>query len=285
MRVAAGICLLVGGALLGQPVSPKAAPEPPRFRWQVGQTLRYQVSQQTTVQETYRDQQQQLQTQQISNDLRLTRQWTVQAVSDEIATVEMRILAMRMELRRAKEEPIIRDSAQPEHARELTDYLDKAILTARIDGLGRLLSVKATSSWPTQRLEAEPPFRLVLPEQKRAPGESWARTTAVRVDPPLGVGDSYQLEQKYTLLRQEGSRWTVGLTTRWRGDPPSTEQLALLTYLWQGELYFDIQAGRYLGARLQIKQQIRDHAGPGSCYLYQSQCEETLQSEPPLPSP
>jgi hypothetical protein len=250
--------------------------EVPRFRWTAGQTLTYQLRQRTTVEETFGNEQQK-QTRRTTSDLQLTREWTVQMVDAMgVATVQMRILALRSEIRRGEEEPLIRDSAQPDHAKEMAAFLNKGLLTLRMDGRGRLIAVTEARSGSAQRLEVELPFRLILPDKGWEVGQTWQRQARVKVDPPLGVGDRYTLEQKYTLLRRQGDLWTVGLSTRWTEDPPLAEQAAVLPFLWEGELYFDVAAGQYQGARLRIDREIRDHLGPGSRYAYQSSYEEQL---------
>jgi hypothetical protein len=237
--------------------------------------LTYQLRQRTTVQETFVDERQQKQTRQTTSDLQLTREWTVQAVDAMgTATLQMRILSLRSELRRGEEEPLIRDSAQPEHAKEMAAFLHKGLVTVRLDGRGRLLAVTEVRSGSAQRLEVELPFRLVLPEEGWEAGRSWQRQARVKIDPPLGVGDSYTLEQKYTLLRRQGNLWTVGLSTRWTEEPPLAEQAAVFPFMWEGEVDFDVAAGQYQGARLRIERELRDHLGPGSRYLYRSSYEE-----------
>ncbi|MDW8244130.1 MAG: hypothetical protein RMJ88_13035 [Thermogemmata sp.] len=249
---------------------------PPRFRWTAGQNLMYKLRQRTVVEETYLDEQRRQQQRHTFNDLQLTRQWTVQAVdANGIATLQMQIVQVRSEWRRDNDEPVIRDSNQTEHAREMASFLNRPIVNLRLDALGRLVEVKEAVGSSAQRLEAELPFRLVLPEGKWEAGQSWQRAVKVKVEPPLGVGDSYWLEQKYTLGRQEGTIATIEVTTRWREAPPLAEQPAVLPFLWQGEIYFDLELGQYAGARLRIEQDLRDHAGPGSRYSYRS----TLQEE------
>jgi hypothetical protein len=237
--------------------------------------LTYQLRQRTTVQATFVDEQQQKQTHRTTSDLQLTREWTVQAVDTMgVATLQMRILSLRLEIRRGEEEPLVRDSAQPEHAKEMAAFLNKGLVTLRLDGRGRLIAVTEVRSGSAQRLEVELPFRLILPDEGWEAGQTWQRQARVKIDPPLGVGDSYTLEQKYTLLRRQGNLWTVGLSTRWTEDPPLAEQAAVLPFLWEGEVYFDGAAGQYQGARLRIEREIQNHLGPGSRYTYQSSYEE-----------
>ncbi len=270
-----GIAILAVGVTLCSAASGTAPEGAPRFRWTAGLVLTYQLRQRTTVQETFVDERQQKQTRQTTSDLQLTREWTVQAVDAMgVATLQMRILSLRSELRRGEEEPLIRDSAQPEHAKEMAAFLNKGLVTVRLDGRGRLLAVTEVRSGSAQRLEVELPFRLVLPEEGWEAGRSWQRQARVKIDPPLGVGDSYTLEQKYTLLRRQGNLWTVGLSTRWTEEPPLAEQAAVFPFLWEGEVDFDAAAGQYQGARLRIERELRDHLGPGSRYVYRSSYEE-----------
>src|SRR5262249_18593511 len=90
-----------------------------RFKWQPGQTLTYKVVQQTAVTETTLDEKTEKPiTSEARTNLTLTRKWTVKDVDPAgTATLEMAITELKNDIRQPDGSSIVRDSANPEHAK------------------------------------------------------------------------------------------------------------------------------------------------------------------------
>src|SRR5262245_51509801 len=133
-RLAAAFLMVAVGIGAGLAQTPAGTP-PLRFQWQPNQTLTYKVVQNTTVQETSLDEStQQPVTTEAKTNLLLVRKWTVKGVEPTgVATLEMTITEMKSEMRPPDGMPIVRDSANPEHAREMAEFLNKPIVTIRVD--------------------------------------------------------------------------------------------------------------------------------------------------------
>ncbi len=273
--VAAGITAAADSA---QPnASHATVPVPAVFRWQESQELAYRIRQQTVVRETLVDpRSRQPQITEVRTDLELVRQWQVRSVDpDGTATLQLTILRMRQQLQRGKEEPLVRDSQKPEDAKEMAHYLNKPILTVRLDRHGQVRAVVDAVVSSARRLEAELPFRLILPATGIRPDQQWERTFGVVIDPPHGVGDAFPCVQQYRCNSIDKGKAVIQVSTRCTQWPASVaERLALLPYLWQGTVEFDLRAGEYLGSRLQVKETLADYAGPGSRYEYHSTFHE-----------
>lgn len=270
--VALGLALAVGAGL-AQPAGDGNL----RFKWQTGQTLTYKVTQQTTVQETSLDEKtEKPATSSTQTNLTLVRKWVVKGVDAAgTATLEMQIAAVKNEIRQADGSSIVRDSANPEHAKEMADYLNKAIVTVRVDGQGRLVEVKESKPGSAARLHAELPFRLTLPDSGPAAGQAWDRTFALKLDPPLGTGESFDFLQKYNCKTIKDGLAVVGVETQLKAPPKTAgEQIPLVPMLWTGEVYFNVAAGRYHAARLTTKAELANHLGEGSKFVYQSTYSE-----------
>ncbi|MBY0514810.1 MAG: hypothetical protein K2P78_12965, partial [Gemmataceae bacterium] len=261
------------------PVIAVAQPPAARFQWAANQTLTYKVAQQTSVTETTPDEKTQTPiTTQARTNLALTRRWTVRAVDPAgVATVEMAITGLRNELRQPDGTTTVRDSANPEHAREMAEYLGRPIVVARVDSQGRLVEVKESKGGSAGRLHAELPFRLVLPDAGPAPGQGWERPFAFKLDPPHGTGESYDFVQKYTCTGAKDGTLVFGVETVLKAPPKTAgEQIPLVPLLWAGEVHFHAPTGRYAAARLKARAELPNHLGAGSKFVYESTYAEDL---------
>jgi hypothetical protein len=271
-RFAAALLTIAVGIGAGLAQSPAGAPTL-RFTWQPNQTLTYKIIHHTTIQETTLDEKtQQPVTTEAKTNLLLVRKWAVKGTDPAgVATLEMTITDMKSEIRPPDGMAVVRDSANPEHAREMAEYLNKPIVTVRVDSRGRLVEVKEAKPGSAGRLHAELPFRLTLPDAGPAPGQAWDRTFAVKLDPPHGTGESHDFVQKYVCKQVKDGLAVVGVETALKAAPKTTgEQVPLVPMLWTGEVYFNVLAGKYHAARLTTRSELANHLGDGTKFVYQS---------------
>lgn len=255
------------GAIVG--IGAARAEEPPRFRWQPGQALRFEVKQTTTITETP------VGKPPIRTEVKLAlaRTWTVTAVDAAgTASLELTITAVRQDITRpgpdGKPETLTKDSAVPADAAEMADYLNKPIVKLKLDPRGRL--AEPTTGPGAALLAAELPFRVLLPETAAEVG--WERVFPFEVGPPAGTGEKYELKQAFARK----AAGVIGLTTEVRNPPASAADLQpLLPLLWAGEVYIDAAAGTYRGAKLRIEKELLNHAGQGSAFRFESEYAET----------
>ena len=255
------------------PAQPPAAPAAPRFQWEAGKVLTYRVIQNTVVSETTLDEKTNKPvTGEARTTLALVRKWTVKEVDKAgVATLEMSITEMKNEFRQPDGAVTTVDSAKPEDAKKMEAYLNKPIVTVRMDARGQLVEVKDAKGGTAARLHAELPFRLVLPEAAPEANKSWDRAFAVKLDPPHGTGESYDFTQKYTSKGAKDGLFVVGVETALKAPPKAvSEQVPLVPMLWTGDVYFNTVAGKYHAARLKAKAELANHAGEGTKFVYES---------------
>ncbi len=261
-----------------------AAQQPPRFQFQTGQILVYQVEQSTEIVEVLpqEDQPEPLKLTSTAR-LALTKYWTVDQVTDDgVATLTMSVQAIRMEHQQPGEEPLVFDSTdsnaqQPEMKQQVATYLGKPLTRIRLDPRGRLVEVLESKFGPGSRLTADLPFRVVWPEQALAKGMSWNRNYAIRLDPPLGAGESYPATQTYTLQNSRDASIVIDLLTQLPRQPEIvTERIPLLPLQPKGRITFDRKHGRYTGCDLKVKRELDHHQGQGSRYHFQTHLVERL---------
>ena len=254
-------------------VSAEPAAQPPRFVWKANQTHTYKVTQHTIVRETTLDPKTE---KPVANEARtnltLTKKWQVKSVDDKgIATVEMTITAMKNEFPRPDGTTVVLDSAQPEGAKAMAGYLNVPVVTVRVDARGQIVEVKETKAGTAARLNAELPFRMILPSTAPAAGQSWERTFAMKLDPPLGTGESYDFNQKFTQTAYKDGLLVASVETTLKAPPKGlAERVPLVPMLWTGEVYFNTVAGKYHAARLRVKAALPNYQGEGTRFEYES---------------
>ncbi len=265
--------------------SPAAAQQPLRFKWQQGQTHTYSVQQTTTVAETTLEEgTNKPVTGATVTKLTLTRKWEVKAVDAAgAATLEMAITAFRQQINRPGApdkdgkptiDSTVLDSATPEGQQQTAAFLNKPIVTVKLDPQGRLLETKAAGG-STDRLHAELPFRLVFPDQA---GTTWERAFTIKLDPPQGTGEKHEATQTYTLKGETQGVSTVSVATALKAPPKDPAELPpLIPMLWEGEVYFHKESGRYVGARLAVKKEIANHQGEGTKFVYETTYTEEMK--------
>jgi hypothetical protein len=257
---------------------PSAAQTPWQFRWQKGQVLSYKVKHVTVVTETVGKD-----TSASNSNLELVKRWQVAEVDNTgVATLELKLTAMRNEQKRPNGETLLFDSKDLEKSTpalrdQMSKFIGQTLAVIRIDRFGRVIEVKQGSA---SRYEAEPPFVVVFPDAKAAKGQAWRRQYSLVMEPPLGTGEKYPAEQRYECTSIKGSLATLAVTTTFKTMPESMrDRLPLLQKDVQGEVMFDMQAGRILGTMLGIDKTVDNHQGKDSSYRFQSKYSEELVAE------
>lgn len=276
---------LLGLVCLASPLGAEA----PKFQFMVGQTLTYRVEQLTSVSETTREEMTNKPTTGLTvTKLELTRRWEVKAVENGVSTLEMTITAMKQKINRPGAadkngqptvDQVVLDSSTPDGQQAMAAFLNKPIVTIRLDRTGKLLDAEA-SSGSADRLFAELPFRVQFGETFPPVGGSWTRLFKIKLSPPLGTGEVYEAKQTYTLKGENAGHLSFGIATELVQPPKDPGELPpLVPMLWEGDVYFHKESGRYTGAKLNIKREIPNHQGEGSKFVYESTYTEVLSEK------
>ncbi len=264
-----------------------SAQAPVRFQFAPGRGPTYTVEQLTTVTETTLEEgTQKLVPAATVTRLNLTRRWDVTAVDPAgVATLDMVITVMKQTISRPGPrdrdgkptvDRVVMDSATPEGQQQMAAFLDKPVVTVRLDPAGNLIDAKSASAASAERLRAELPFRVVFPAAPVPVGARWMREFTVKLDPPLGTGETHAATQTYTRRPDASGKTVVGIATALKAEPKdAADRVPLVPLLWEGEAYFDAAAGRYAGAKLSVKREVAGHAGPGTAFTYESTYTET----------
>jgi hypothetical protein len=264
---------------------PAFGAEPMRFQWKAGEKHAYSVSHNTTIRETAPlSPGGKAETTTRETKLTLAKRWEVQSVDAGGATLTLTITAMKQEIvkpvidkdGKLASETIVMDSASPDGAKEMAAFLNKPILTAKVDARGGVREATSPGGDSVvSRLQAELPFRVLLPEKAVEDKATWDRSFAVKLDPPLGTGESYAAKQTYVLRGLQSGYAVIGVSTAYDKPPAAAADLQpLLPWLWEGDVFFAFETGRYSGAKLRIRKEIENHQGAGTKFEFSSEYTE-----------
>ena len=279
------IRLLVAAVLILVSIPFALADETPklRFVWQKDAALTYRVLQTTTVQDTTLDEQTKKPVDSTTiTKLTLDKKWTVKTVeTDGSASVELITTAFKQEVSQTvgDAKPVIRvlDSTVAEDAKAMT-FLNKPILTLKIDPLGKISDVKSDNATAADGLQANLPFKVTLPEAALTANISWERTFDVKLPPPLGTGEKFAAVQKQTFRGMNKDFAIIGITTALKVALDDAALMpAIIPVLWEGDVFFNAKTGQYHGAKLTIKKEIANHQGEGTKFRYTSEYTEALE--------
>ena len=254
-----------------------------RFVWQKNAATTYRVIQTTTVQETTLDEQSKKPVD-ITTVTKSTigKKWVVKAVeTDGSATLEMITTALKQEINQTAGDakPVLRvfDSGNADDAKAMS-FLNKPIFTLKVDPMGKISEVKSDNPIAGDRLQADLPFKLHLPDAAPMANSTWERTFELKLPPPLGTGEKFDATQKYTFRGMNKDFAIVGVTTALKAPPDDAAVMpAIVPMLWEGDVFFNAKTGQYHGAKLAIKKEIANHQGEGTKFRYTSEYTEALE--------
>jgi hypothetical protein len=274
-----GFALGVLTAICTQAFAQTETPLALRLQWTEGQVQQYKVLQTTTVAETSIDEQTKKPIK-ISTvtKLALTKQWTVKSVDGKgNATLELSISAFRQEISQTtngETQNKVVDSANAEDAKAMA-FLNKVAVTATIDATGKVTEAKADNPLAMERLQAEPPFRVLLPTEAVKVGTTWDRAFQIKLPPPAGTGEKFDLLQKCNFKGISQDFAVIGTTTELKTTPDDMAVMpALVASLWEGDVFVNAKTGAYHGAKLTAKKEIANHQGEGTQFNFQSEYTE-----------
>jgi hypothetical protein len=265
-----GFCLASVVSLVFAATAP--AQVPGQFRWQQGQVLIYQVEHTTSASDVMGDKKSDSKTK-----LNLTKRWQVlETDTTGVGTLQLSLVALRLEVTGPSGNTLLFDSANldksdPHMREELGKFVGQPLAVLRIDSRGRVIEVKESKNGSPSKYEMEPPFVITLAEDGLKPGQQWQRQYKLTLEPPQGTGEKYDAVQSYACKALSDTAATVTLSSALQAVPESPlDRIPLLQLQPEGEVVFDMQAGRLQSASLDIEKEVKGHQGEGSSYKFQS---------------
>ncbi len=197
------------------------------------------------------------------------KRWQVMSVDEAgVATLQMSLQALFFETIPPGGEPLSFDSANldkstPELRKQYESYIGQPLVVVRIDGQGKVIEVKeAKPGYSSAKYESDPAFKFLLPAEVLQANLAWQRGYQITLEPPLGTGEKYAAVQRYVCKSIADNLATVSLTTEIQGAPAAQEdQVPLWQMQPEGEIVFDVQAGRLQKATLRIDKEAKIEGG------------------------
>jgi hypothetical protein len=243
-----------------------------QFHWQAGDVLIYRIEHITTASEVAGENKSESKT-----HLNLTKRWQVLEVDNAgVATLQLTMTSLRLETTSPSGSSLSFDSTMPDKSdpdlrEQLARLVGTPLATLRMDAQGQLVEVKESKHGPASRFESELPFLCTLPGGALQTGKSWERAYKITLEPPQGTGDKFDAVQHYTCKSVDDATATLTLTTELKALPENAlDRVPLLQLQPEGEIVFDLKAGRLRSANLHIEKELADYQGEGSNYKFQS---------------
>lgn len=251
----------------------------PRFVWQAGQVLSYRVEHATTYSDRAGDARSETR-----SVVKTTKRWQVSAVDAHgTATMQLTLTALKQERSTSSGDVLTYDSANPEKSTPelkaaMGKFVNAPIATLRVDAYGRVVEVKESKA-SASSYEAELPFLLMVPGAMPRLGQGWDRAFKITLQPPLGTGEKYDAVQRYTCKEVKDGRMTVTVKTELKTALKApADGIPLWQMLPEGEIVFDLKAGRLVGAALTVERDLKGHQGENSEVKFTSKL--TVAAEP-----
>jgi hypothetical protein len=263
------------------PVLIALAPEKPaakkydlRYKLKRGDVLRYDVTHRASIRSTIEQETQAAQTRTDS-----VKAWKVTDVlkNGEIEFINV-VERVHMVNQLPEKDPVEydsdRDKTPPPGFEDAARSIGVPLSAVRISSRGKLVrrdvKVKGTN------IEDDAPIALRLPEEPAAIGETWDEPFEVVVTLEGGGTKSIQTRRHHELLNVANGIATVKVTYQVLSPIDAPIECQLVQRLMEGEVKFDIKAGRVVGQSMEIDKRILGFAGPTSSMQYIMRMEEKL---------
>jgi hypothetical protein len=273
-------CLTVVGAVLS---AGAVRAEPPavrlEYRFRVGDRIEMQVAHRALTETTINDTTQTVETMTDSRKI-----WTVTAVDVAgRATLEHSVDDVRMTSRtsdRGETRWSSGDEADPPPGYEtVRQSLGVPLTRMVVDRDGRI--VDRVELRPCPPASSGDLVVVPLPEEPVAAGAEWTVLQEVVVEAPNGPRKAVRTRLRYRLESVADGQATIRVDTTVLTpvDDPRLEA-RLLERIWDGEIVFDIEAGRVVSRRTAIDRRVVGFGGPQSSVRYKASLAETLTAPP-----
>jgi len=269
-RIVLVMCLCVGVACVA------SAQVNLQHSYTKGEELKYQLKQETNVEETTVDPQtKKLTTLKTVTTLTLSRTWKIVSVeADGSATLELTITAIKDEVVQTKDDEKAKtrslDSSKEDDAKAMP-FLNQPSMTVTLDRRGEVVSVKGEGKDLEAKLKEQLPLRAFLPKGPIKAKDTWTREFTITTP----TKEKFETIQEFAIKGQNGDYIVLSQTTTPKEKVTDDTVIPMLAHLlWNGEVFFNGKTNQYHGAKLKATQNIKNHRGEGTKFIYKSEFTE-----------
>lgn len=244
-----------------------------RYKFKSGESIAYEVEHLVKVKTTIDGASETQRSRSVSQKV-----WEVAEANAEQATFSHSIAYLNMWSESQGRAPVAYDSRSddevPPEYEGVAEMVGKPLATVRVDAQGKILDRKDRVN---QIDFGTGGLMMPLPEQQVVTGETWSVERDVPVRLEDGSFKSIKTRQRYRLERVESGVATISLKTQIL-TPSITARVRsqLIQKLSNGEIRFDIDAGRVLSRQLEWDETVVGFNGPKSNMAYLGRITETF---------
>jgi hypothetical protein len=249
------------------------------YRFQPGETLRFDVEQQANVKTTISGTTQRAET--LSRSVKVWR--VVEVHEDGSATFEHSVEKIDMRQQVSGREEVRYDSSQdkevPQGFEEAAASVGKVLTVVTIDPQGKVVK-RVDKVAKNQSPDSQ--MTIPLPEEPVAVGHTWSQPYDIDVTLPENDYKKVKTRQRFALEKVENDVATISVETQILSpdlDPPVLAQV--VQRLNDGFVKFDLDAGRVIEQQMDIDEQVTGFSGASSTMHYVNRFAEKLASATP----
>jgi hypothetical protein len=245
-----------------------------RYKLSTGDILRYEVTHRASIRSTIDQTTQAAQTK--TDSVKLWKITDVLPNGDiEVVNVVERVRMMnQLPDHDPTEYDSSRDTTPPPGFEDAARAVGVPLSVLRITPRGKVISrnVKVHQ----QSVEEDAPVVLRLPAGPVTIGETWDESFEVKVALESGGTKSIQTRRRHKLTGVANGIATIEVTYQVLSPIDATAECQLVQRLMDGEVKFDIEAGRVVSQQMEIDKRVLGFAGPTSSMHYIMRMEEKL---------
>lgn len=271
------LCLTWSTVAAGQAADQAGSPARYRLAYQFrpGETVRWNVVHQATVQTTIQGVRQTAQTRSES-----VKAWRVREVTPagDVELVHM-VEYVRMSNQVSHRAKVTYDSREdnnpPPGFEQAAQSVGVPLTVVRLSRQGKVLRRDEKLAQPLSRHDT--PITIPLPEEPVAVGDTWSEPHELRIPNKKGGVHAIKTRRRFELRRVKNGVATIAVKYQILTpvhDPAIEAQL--VQRLGDGTIKFDVDAGRILSQQMDVDKRVHDFAGPGALMHYVMRFSEEL---------
>ncbi|MEX2317013.1 MAG: hypothetical protein WD669_07670 [Pirellulales bacterium] len=249
-----------------------------RYKCSLGDVWRYEVSHKAAIRSTIDQSTQSAQTRTDS-----VKSWKITDILPEgaiefMTVVEKVHMVNQLPDKDPTEYNSERDKTPPPGFEDAARSVGVPLSVVRMSPQGKVLRRELKIKRPGA--EDDGPLVVLLPEQPVAIGDSWDEPFDLTVQLKTGGTKAIQSRRHYKLAKVENGIATISVDYQVLTPIDAHIESQIVQRLMDGEVRFDIEAGRVVGQKMEIDKRILGFAGPTSSMQYIVRMEEKLLFAP-----
>jgi hypothetical protein len=256
------------------PTKPKQSGYDLRYKLRRGEVLRYEVTHRASIRSTIDSTTQAAQTKTDSVKLWKVTDVLPKGEIEFMNVVERVHMVNELPDSKTAEYDSERDKTPPPGFEDAARSVGVPLSVVRITPRGKV--VRREAKVRGQEVNEDAPIATLLPEKRVIVGDTWNELYDLQVTLEDGAAKSIQTRRHYKLADVANGIATIEVSYQVLSPIDAHVECQLVQRLMEGEVRFDIKAGRVVSQQMDIDKRILGFAGPTSSMQYIMRMEEKL---------